>query len=454
MSTKGIRDFRPELHFTPAIGWINDPNGLVYENGNYHLFAQYSHSNTGGFVHWCHAVSKDLLHWEHLPMALSPDELGFVFSGSAVYDAENTSGLGTKEHPPIVAMFTSAGREGQQQSIGYSTDYVHFEKYEGNPVIPNTVNEIRDFRDPKIFPNPVKGGWSMVLAAGDRVMFYGSDNLLDWHKTGEFGPEGNHSVGVWECPDCFPLTIDGEEKWILLVSMSRSRENHGARTQYFIGRFDGDAFICDTPFDQAEFIDQSFDNYAGVTFHNTAERTLIAWGTSWTYARDLPTNEFCGYMTLPRTLSLVKTPKGGLRIAEKPVLTAFGKEKPCDGSLPGELFKLTAKGTGAATIRLENGKGQHFDFGVNADGEIFIDRYHAGDGSFNAEFASQWYSKISAPRYYDGQWELELVFDHSITELFADQYTRAFTQLIYPDTPYTGVSVTEGQAELTISTVE
>ncbi len=451
MSTKGIRNFRPEIHFTPASGWINDPNGLVYENGNYHLFAQYYPEPQWGPMHWCHAVSKDKLHWEHLPVALAPDDLGFIFSGSAVYDAENTSGFGTKEHPPIVAMFTSHG-EHEQQSIAYSTDYVHFEKYEGNPVIPNT--ELKDFRDPKVFPNPVNGGWTVVMAAGDRVMFYASENLREWHKTGEFGPEGNHSAGVWECPDCFPLTIDGEEKWVLLVSMGGNKENHGARTQYFIGKFDGNAFICDTPFDQAEFIDQSFDNYAGVTFHNTAERTLIAWGTSWIYSRDLPTGEFCGYMTLPRALSLVKTPKGGLRLASKPSPSPFGEEKPCDGSLPGELFKLTAKGTGAATISLKNEKGQHFDFGVNADGEIFIDRTNAGANDFNADFASEWYSKISAPRYYDGQWELELIFDHSITELYADQYTRAFTQLLYPDTPYTGVSVTSGKAELTISTVK
>ena len=446
MSTQGIRDFRPEIHFTPATGWINDPNGLVYENGNYHLFAQYYPEPVWGPMHWCHAVSQDLLHWQHLPVALYPDELGTMYSGSAVYDKENTSGFGTQEHPPIVAMYTCHG-DTEQQCIAYSTDYVNFAKYTGNPVIPNA--EKIDFRDPKVIPNP-KGGWSVVLAAGDRVEFYASENLKEWRKTGEFGPEGNHSQGVWECPDLFPLTIDGEEKWILIVSMGRNHENHGARTQYFIGQFDGETFTCDTPWDTAEFIDQSFDNYAGVTFDNAQERIMIAWGTSWIYARQLPTGEFCGYMAMPRKMELVHTPKGGLRLATPPVAWPF-QEAPCGtGDLPGELFGLKVKGSGAATIRLENSRGQHFDFGVNEKGEIFIDRSQAGYKGFNEYFFSDWYSKISAPRYYEGEWELELHFDHSICELYADQYTRAFTQLMYPDTPYTKVAVAQGQAQVEV----
>ena len=216
MSTQGIRDFRPEVHYTAEKGWINDPNGLTYVDGTYHLFAQYYPEPRKGPKHWSHAVSQDLLHWQHLPVALYPDADGAMFSGSAVYDKENTSGFGTKEHPPIVAMYTCHG-DTEQQCIAYSTDYVNFAKYTGNPVIPNA--EKIDFRDPKVIPNP-KGGWSVVLAAGDRVEFYASENLKEWRKTGEFGPEGNHSQGVWECPDLFPLTIDGEEKWILIVSIS------------------------------------------------------------------------------------------------------------------------------------------------------------------------------------------------------------------------------------------
>ena len=280
--------------------------------------------------------------------------------------------------------------------------------------------------------------------------FYASENLKEWRKTGEFGPEGNHSQGVWECPDLFPLTIDGEEKWILIVSMGRNHENHGARTQYFIGQFDGETFTCDTPWDAAEFIDQSFDNYAGVTFDNAQERIMIAWGTSWIYARQLPTGKFCGYMAMPRKMELVHTPKGGLRMATPPVAWPF-QEAPCGtGDLPGELFGLKVKGSGAATIRLENSRGQHFDFGVNEKGEIFIDRSQAGYKGFNEYFFSDWYSKISAPRYYEGEWELELHFDHSICELYADQYTRAFTQLMYPDTPYTKVAVAQGQAQVEV----
>ena len=209
MSTPAPRDFRPALHYTPQSWWINDPNGLVYAKGQYHLFAQYYHEPVWGPMHWAHAVSRDLLHWEHLPIALAPDDLGAVFSGSAVFDQNNTSGLGREGQAPLVALYTSHG-DFEQQSLAYSLDGVHFEKYSGNPVIPN--QERADFRDPKVFWNPVKSCWSLVLAAGDHVEFFASPDLLHWTKTGRFGPQGNYSEGVWECPDLFPLAApDGRE---------------------------------------------------------------------------------------------------------------------------------------------------------------------------------------------------------------------------------------------------
>ena len=460
MSTKGIRDFRPELHYTPEKNWINDPNGLVYADGNYHLFAQHNPDAAHwGPMYWAHAVSKDLIHWEHLPVALAPDELGMIFSGSAVYDKENTSGFGKDGKAPIVAMFThhhheegtDRAQDYEQQSIAYSTDGVHFIKYEGNPVLPSRA---RDFRDPKIFRNTVKNCWGVVLAAGDRVHFYASSDLKHWEKTGEFGPEGNYSKGVWECPDLFPLEYNGEEKWVLLVSMGRNEENHGARTQYFIGSFDGDTFTCDGRFSQPEFIDCGFDNYAGVTFDNAPERILIGWGINWVYANESPTGEYCGDMTLPRTLSLVDTPKGGLRLAGSCKADAlFGESVPADGTLPGEVFKLTVTGQGACTVTLSNDAGQRFLFGVNEKNEAFIDRTDAGAKDFSEVFARDWYSAISAPRFYDGAWKLELTFDHSIAELFLDNGTRIFTQVVYPDTPYTAVSAT-GDAVITVSTIK
>lgn len=452
MSTKGPRDFRPALHYTPEKGWINDPNGLVYAGGEYHLFAQYGPKPHWGDIHWSHAVSSDLLSWRDLPHALAPDGLGMVFSGSAVYDAENTSGLGTKENPPIVAMYTSHG-EHEQQSIAYSTDGVSFTKYPQNPVIANSDRP--DFRDPKVFKNP-KGGWTVVLAAGDHVEFYGSKDLIRWHKTGSFGPKGNFSKGVWECPDLFPLTLDGRELWVLLVSMGAlpegGPENLGSRTQYFLGSFDGDTFTSDGGFTKPEFIDSGFDNYAGVTYFGTERRILVGWAANWVYANDLPTGEFCGQMTVPRVLSLVDTELGGVRLSSAPLSDKLFKgQKPVDGGLPGEVFKLTACGEGPGEITLSNGFGEAFSFGVDRDGNIYVDRSKAGIRDFNADFAKPHFGRISAPRLFTGPWTLELTFDRSVCELFADRGTRAFTQLLYPTEPYDRVGASAGvRAEISL----
>ncbi len=449
MSTKAPRDFRPALHYAPRSGWINDPNGLVFANGKYHLFAQYGPEPHWGDIHWSHAESSDLIHWRDLPTALAPDSLGMVFSGSAVYDSENTSGLGTADNPPIIAMYTSHG-EHEQQSIAVGLDGVNFTKYPQNPVIPNS--EKPDFRDPKVLKNP-KGGWTVVLAAGDHVEFYGSEDLIHWNKTGSFGPGGNHSKGVWECPDLFPLTLEGREVWVLLVSMGACTENLGSRTQYFLGSFDGKTFTPDGSFTKPEFIDSGFDNYAGVTYFGTKERILIGWAANWVYANDLPTGEFCGQMTLPRVLTLADTPLGGPRLAGAPVSDKlFSEPRPVTGKLPGEVFKLTVSGEGEAEAVLSNAKGESFMFGVDGGNSIYIDRSNAGLRDFNPDFAKPEYGRISAPRFFAGPWTLELTFDCSICELFADKGTRAFTQLLYPEAPFDSIDI-KGNAKAEISLI-
>ncbi len=446
MSTTGKRDFRPALHFTPESGWINDPNGLVFANGKYHLFAQYYTEPHWGPMHWCHAISSDLIHWESLPIALAPDELGMIFSGSAVLDEKNSSGLSESGKAAIIAMYTSHGKT-EQQSIAVSTDGVHFTPYSGNPVIAN--DSLPDFRDPKLFRHP-EGGWGVVLAAGDRVMFYRSDDLRDWRKTGEFGPKGNLSPGIWECPDLFPLELGGKEYWILLVSMSANEENHGSRTQYFIGQFDGDTFHCTYPFLQPEFVDQSFDHYAGVTFDHTKDRLMLAWCANWVYANQLPTGNFCGQMTLARRLFLVDTPKG-IRLGGSPVLPGlFAREIPDNGTLPGEVFRLKMKGAGAGKITLKNRSGEHFIVGVSEENVLFIDRREAGAKDFDEKFASDWYGEISAPRFFNGEWEIDLIFDHSVIEIYADYGTRTFTQLVYPNEPYTVYDAEGSVSDLTL----
>jgi len=454
MSTQGIRDFRPKLHFTPKKMWMNDPNGLVYENGKYHLFYQYHPESTlCGPMHWGHAISTDLIKWQHLPIALYPDNFGYIFSGSAVYDVDNTSGFGSAGNAPIVAIFTHHGVQ-EQQSIAYSIDGINFEKYEANPVIPNPG--INDFRDPKVFWNPIKKCWSLVLAAGDRVHFYSSVDLKSWKKTGEFGADGNFAPGVWECPDLFPLKTECGQKWVLLVSMGMPTEAGGARTQYFIGDFDGDNFRCDDPFNKAEFIDEGFDNYAGVTYNNTIERILIGWGLNWQYAEGTPTGEYCGMMTLPRKLSLVNTPKGGLRLASQPIgmnhLIGNGDVIVNGDCLTSEVFALRIEGSGPCLISLINRKNQCLRFGIDDSNSVFIDRTKAGAVDFSEKFASDLYSKHFVQRYYDDNYIMDAIFDVSALDLFIDNGTLNFSLAVYPDIPYEHIKIS-GNVKVSLSDI-
>ncbi len=249
---------RPRYHFTPPAKWMNDPNGMVYYDGEYHLFYQhYPDGVVWGPMHWGHAVSTDLVNWQHLPIALYPDSLGYIFSGSAVVDWNNTSGLGKDGKPPMVAIFThhdpvgaQKGRQDfQVQSIAYSNDRGRtWIKYAGNPVVKNPG--IRDFRDPKVIRDEVRGQWVMVFAAWDHVKFYTSPNLIDWKHASDFGRKWGTHAGVWECPDIFPMNVDGtgELKWVLLVSINPGGPNGGSGTQYFVGDFDGEKFTLDPGF--------------------------------------------------------------------------------------------------------------------------------------------------------------------------------------------------------------
>lgn len=436
MSTKGSRNYRPNIHFTPPAMWTNDPNGMVYVNGIYHLFYQhYPEAPNWGPMHWGHAVSRDLLHWKHMPIALYPDELGMIFSGSCVYDRENTSGYGTKEKPPIVAVYTNHGRHGlEQQSIAYSTDGIHFEKSYQNPVIPNPG--ISDFRDPKAFYNPVKNCWSLVLAAGDRVHFYKSEDLKRWEKTGEFGPEENLASGVWECPDLFQVEAeDGRKLWVLIVSMTTTTEDGRCRTQYFLGDFDGDKFILKQEEKEPLWIDFGFDNYAGVTFQNLEEPLFLGWAMNWGYANETPTGEYCGQMTLARSLRAVKTEKS-YRLAA----SFAGLEKYQHSAYPvNHMQRLCTdtfgmKVTGTKKITLSNAHGQKLVIQVTED-EVFVDRTHAGEHAFHEQFQMPQYCSVRLPRMKrDG--EMELIFDVSVLEVLADDGLIPVSMVVYPESPY------------------
>ena len=401
---------RPQFHFSPAAQWMNDPNGMVYYEGEYHLFFQhYPDSNVWGPMHWGHAVSPDLVRWEELPIALYPDDLGYIFSGSAVIDWKNTSGFGTDDSPPMVAIFTHHDPVGekdpgndrfQYQSLAYSTDNGRsWTKYAGNPVIANPG--IRDFRDPKVFWDEYSKQWVMVFAAYDHIKVYGSSDLKGWYHLSDFGAGLGAHGGVWECPDLFPLVDEesGEKKWVLLVSINPGGPNGGSATQYFIGDFDGRKFIPDSQYDseEATWLDHGRDNYAGVTWSDIPEsdgrRLFIGWMSNWDYAQVVPTYQWRSAMTLPRELKLHST-DNGYRLTSHPVeeLQTLRKisldmvEQDVEGefdlsfiakskTLQMESF-IEFNREQALVFRLTNKKGESCSIGYNPGRECVLYRSH------------------------------------------------------------------------------
>ncbi len=448
-------DYRPAVHFTPPKNWINDPNGMVYIDGRYHLFYQhYPTAPHWGPMHWGHAVSEDLLHWDHLPIALYPDELGCIFSGSCVYDRENLSGFGTRDTPPLLALFTHHSTDEshmEHQSLAYSTDYEHFEKYYGNPVIPNSGQ--KDFRDPKIFWNPVRKCYSLVLAAGDHVEFYATHDFKKWDKTGEF-KAGDHGLkGICECPDCFPLPTENGEKWILIISMIIAREQIGVNnnvydrmshlTQYYIGSFDGDTFHDTEQSDIPLLLDFGTDNYAGVTFQNLEEKVMIGWADNWDYANFAPSDNdgFRGKMTLARRMRLIQTGKG-LRLAFSFEGIEEARAHACplvtgENRLRSQSFglKITANGPGA--ILLKNTQGELLAIRIT-DSEIIVDRTEAGQDDFSTAYAHPAYGRTHAPRVLEegASSEIEIILDKCILEVLADNGLIPITASVYPTRPY------------------
>lgn len=306
-------DYRPAFHFTPPLHWMNDPNGMVYYKGEYHLFYQYNPgASTWGPMNWGHAVSADLFNWEDLSIALTPDNLGTIFSGSAVIDSFNTAGFKTGEELPMVAIYTSAGNT-QSQSMAYSNDKGrNWTKYANNPVLPNPG--INDFRDPKVsWYAPLKK-WIMALATGSKISFYSSPDLKNWTFESNFGVGFGAHGGVWECPDLFQMPVEGTnfKKWVLLVSINPGGPNGGSATQYFVGNFDGKTFTADS--NVTSWVDYGTDNYAGVTFSNMpttdGRRIMIGWMSNWNYAGSVPTTSWRSTMTVPRVVTLIQNTTG------------------------------------------------------------------------------------------------------------------------------------------------
>lgn len=448
----GDDPIRPALHFTPQRNWINDPNGLVYYEGEWHLFFQYNpYGDRWGHMNWGHAVSRDLLHWTELPIAIPEAEV-MAFSGSAAIDWNNTSGLGQAGRPPMVALYTgwTEATGHQAQYLAYSNDRGRtFRRYGAGPVLDIGSTE---FRDPKLFWDTPRKRWAMVavLANQNKIVLYTSPDLKKWTKRSEFGPAGKRSR-EWECPDLFEMPVAGEPgrtRWVMVVNISADGPAGGSAGQYFVGDFDGEKFTPDPSWgDQPVWMDRGADFYAGVSWNDApaGRRTWIAWANDWRYARHIPTSPDRGAMSLPRDLTLRKT-SVGYRIAQSPppelaralpLRATFADlalaEKPvplpvADGPVDVTL-EIDAPAARQVVLQLTDPAGRVTLVGVNPPvQEVFVDRTRSTP-HFHDAFPDRHTAKVPMP---GGRVRLRLVVDRSVIELFADNGLQTITDRFFP----------------------
>lgn len=427
--------YRPVFHHTPVYGWMNDPNGMFYKDGVWNLYFQYNpYGSQWENMTWGHSTSTDLVHWKFQGAPIQPDAIGTIFSGSAVVDKNNTAGLGKGA---VVALYTSAG-ENQTQSMAYSTDNGKtFTKYEGNPIITSTVP---DFRDPHVFWNEDIKKWNMILAAGQHMEIYTSDNLKDWKYESSFGEKyGNHG-GVWECPDLMKMKVRGtdKEKWMLICNINPGGPFGGSATQYFVGDFDGHKFTCDSKPEVTKWMDYGKDHYATVTFDNAPEgrRVAIAWMSNWQYANQVPTQQYRSGNSIPRDLGLFEY-KGETycSVVPSPEMTAARSKKV--GKKLTESCEMVVNLKGNATITLSNDKGEKVVMNYDAKAETFsMDRTKSGKVDFSKDFAAvtkaPTYGKIS---------QLRIFIDKSSIEALDADGKMSMNNLVFPSKPYNKVTV-------------
>jgi fructan beta-fructosidase len=456
-----LEEYRPAYHFTPPKNWINDPNGLVYLDGEYHLFYQYNpFGNEWGHMSWGHAVSRDLVSWEHLPTAIEEFEnndkdstLTMIFSGSAVVDSDNTSGFfreGQKDG--MVAIFTSHvhnGKEGlvQHQSLAYSADKGRSWKlYDRNPVLDLGM---KDFRDPNVFWYAPEQKWIMSVVKPHEYLaqFYESKDLKSWKLLSEFGKRGDMTK-IWECPALFQVPVQGssEKKWVLTISSGHRQKNYLAM-QYFVGDFNGTTFTAQKQ-DEALYVDEGKDFYAGIPFNNLPDShrkpVMIGWINDWEYANKIPTFPFRGAMSVPRELSLRNT-ASGYRLVQMPVSLASRQGKRTNRNTirvsgsetigtPGEAYELTAdikmgsaKKVGMRFLKSE-GEATVLTYDV-ATGMLSLDRTQSGKVNFSDRFPSVEQVEV---RPENGILKLHLLVDRSIVEVFADSGMKVMTDLVFP----------------------
>ena len=433
--TTNREQYRPLYHHTPAYGWMNDPNGMFFKDGVWHLYFQHNpYGSQWENMTWGHSTSTDLIHWTFQGDPVLPDAWGSIFSGSSVVDKNNTAGFGENA---IVALYTSAG-ENQTQSMAYSTDNGKtFTKYDGNPII---TSNVPDFRDPHMFWNEDIKKWNMILAAGQQMNIYSSDNLKDWKFESSFGAEYGSHGGVWECPDLMKMKVRGtdKEKWMLVCNINPGGSSGGSATQYFVGDFDGHKFTCESKPEVTKWMDYGKDHYATVTFDNApnGRHVALAWMSNWPYANQVPTLQYRSANSIPRDLGLFEY-KGNTYCSVTPSeeITAARSKKPSKSL--SEACEMVVNLKGDATITLSNSKGEKVVMTYKAKDETFsMDRTLSGKTDFSSDFAA-----ITTAPVYGKMNKLRIFIDKSSIEVFDNDGKMAMTNLVFPTKPYDKVTI-------------
>ena len=453
--------WRPAYHHTPLYGWMNDPNGMFYKDGVWHLYYQKNpYGSKWQNMTWGHSTSTDLINWEHQPDAIKPDGLGAIFSGSSVVDHNNTAGYG---EDAVIALFTSAGTS-QMQSFAHSNDNGQtFEVFPGNPII--TLDT--EARDPNMFWNKETNEWNLILAhALDKEMLiFTSPDLKNWTLQSAFGKGLGAQDGVWECPDLFELQIPGTDntKWVLICNINPGGPFGGSGVQYFIGDFDGKTFTVDTNPDgtvPTKWLDFGKDNYALVSWSDAPDnrRTTVGWMSNWQYAADVPTTQFRSANTLPREMELFTAPDGQLYVASVPspeldklrgktVASASNKKlgrKPLNYKLPADGIceidlSFRAKDNDIVSIVIGNNKNEKVVLKYDAKNRnMSFDRQESG----LVDFSDQFPAVTTSPTFEkDGKISLRIFVDRSSVEMFGNNGKFVMTNLVFPDNPYSYISL-------------
>ncbi len=453
--------YRPQYHFSPRRNWTNDPNGLVYFDGEYHLFFQYNpFGNEWGHMSWGHAVSRDLLHWDELPVAL-PEQNGImIFTGSTVIDQYNSSGFCTGGKPCLVAVYTghtpaAHKRALQTQNLAYSNDRGRtWTKYSANPVL---NLGLADFRDPKVFWSDESGRWVMLVSVPDdhKVLIYGSRDLKHWERLSDFGPAGA-TGGQWECPELFRLQVDGQAtktRWVLKVGLNPGGLQGGSGEQYFVGRFNGTRFVNDNPASVTLWTDYGKDCYCALTFNGLPQGrapVMVGWMNNWQYAATVPTSPWRGQMTIPRKLGLLTT-SDGIRLVQQPIDELQGlrelrlhltEQTLEDVNRSVSSARLDAEGAFELQSTISLGSTHEVGWKILAADEtstiigydrqareLFVDRTHSGVTGFSRKFPARTAAPLSLP---DTTLRLDILVDRCSVEVFADGGRIAITNLVFP----------------------